>query len=374
MHNDDQRAIEPVERTNISIRSTSLRNPRVIRGLARLDRLRDSVQTFDPTFLKSESYVAVEFPSDEFERGYLWYLDDSNNWVPIGPAQGMVEIPWGVPLRFESLEFGFSDADFETLVQLQALNVLRLQEAEEVTDAGFGSLSELPLLQSLTLHGTRVSDAGLVVLRDLPNLRTLSCILNECVTDRGLEHVGSLPHLTSLELVGVGFTDAGLHHLQQLHHLETLELEEAQIDDASLRYLRSMSRLRFLDLSFTEIGDSGLRFLESLTNLRFLDLSNTRVGDASIQSLAQLEELSVLCIENTQITDRGRMAIQRALPQVELATRSIKYEHRARIWSAPSEPKYPGPSLEKTIEWMMDNIESSDGTILREWDERLRGK
>jgi PDZ domain len=57
-------------------------------------------------------------------------------------------------------------------------------------------------------------DAGLAVLRDLPNIVSLS-IIDAKLTDAALPHVAALPRLASLELHGTAFTAAGLHKFRQ---------------------------------------------------------------------------------------------------------------------------------------------------------------
>lgn len=78
-----------------------------------------------------------------------------------------------------------------------------------VTDAGLVHLKNLPQLQLLALYGSHITDAGLVHLKDLPQLQTLS-------------------------LDGTHITDVGLVHLQDLHQLKRLELSRTQVTDAGL--------------------------------------------------------------------------------------------------------------------------------------------
>ena len=79
-----------------------------------------------------------------------------------------------------------SDAGLKTIGGLKSLKQLHLNarqngDASEpesrrprITDAGMAHLTGLDLLEELRLDGTRVSDAGLALLPDLPDLTFLS--------------------------------------------------------------------------------------------------------------------------------------------------------------------------------------------------------
>ncbi len=90
---------------------------------------------------------------------------------------------------------------------------------------------------SVSFRETQVTDAGLVHLRDLPNLRWLL--------------------LDSTQI-----TDAGLVHLRGLTKLEWLELRNTQISDAGLHNLKDLKNLVYVGLSGTQITNEGSRNLE----------------------------------------------------------------------------------------------------------------
>ena len=66
----------------------------------------------------------------------------------------------------------------------------------------------------LSIHGTLITDAGLVHLKGLTKLQELH--LNETkVTDAGLAHLKRLAELQTLLLGGTSITDRGIAELQQ---------------------------------------------------------------------------------------------------------------------------------------------------------------
>ena len=82
-------------------------------------------------------------------------------------------------------------------------------------------------------------------------------------------------------------TDAGLVHLEELADLRRLTLEDPQITDAGLVHLEGLTNLSVLSLRGTQITDAGLVHVEKLTNLRNLSLGNTQVTDEGVKKLQQ---------------------------------------------------------------------------------------
>jgi hypothetical protein len=109
-----------------------------------------------------------------------------------------------------------------------------------------------------------------------------------------LFHLEHLARVTYLNLGGSGLSDEGLSSLGRLRGVLSLELSETRVSDAALGHLRGFPDLFWLGLANTGITDAGLRPIALLTNLHTLDLRGTRV------------------------TDVGVLALQTALPQLEI--------------------------------------------------------
>jgi hypothetical protein len=78
--------------------------------------------------------------------------------------------------------------------------------------------------------------------------------------------------LQSLSLTGSGITDAGLVHLEGLKNLEDLTLDGTSIEGPGLVHLRRMRKLKSLSLAGSPVDDRAVEHLESLTSLESLDL------------------------------------------------------------------------------------------------------
>ena len=163
-------------------------------------------------------------------------------------------------------------------------------------------------------YNTQITDAGLVHLKGLTSLKSLSLDHTQ-ISDTGLEHLKSLTSLRALILTGTQITDAGLKHLKGLTRLDQLYLGGTQITDAGLKHLKGLTSLRALHLTGTQVTGTGLVHLKDMTRLRHLNLNNTQITDAGVEHLKGLTSLTHLGLERTQVTNAGLSELKAALPK-----------------------------------------------------------
>jgi len=172
-----------------------------------------------------------------------------------------------------------SDQD-KAVAELQALRGKLKFEGKAVIGADLGDID--------------ITDAWLVYLDALPQLKSLSLLHGSKVTAAGLVHVYGLKELEVLDLHDVAkpMTDAELAKLvKALPHLKSLGLCDcAHLSDAGLACLAGMTRLQALDLSWCNpITDAGLEHLRGLSGLKTLTLPApsawTKITDAGVQKL-----------------------------------------------------------------------------------------
>lgn len=141
-----------------------------------------------------------------------------------------------------------------------------------------------PVVSLVVLSGSQVTDAGLVHLKGLNNLRWL--ILSDTqITDAGLEHLKGQTKLKRLELYRSQVTDVGLEHMEGLTNIEILNFYRIQITDDGLQHLKGLTKLKLLGLLETKVTDTGLEHLKGLTNLEHLGLRGTNVTEAGAKDL-----------------------------------------------------------------------------------------
>ena len=147
------------------------------------------------------------------------------------------------------------------------------------------------------------------------------------VTDVGLVHLKGMTNLESLSLLDCArITDAGLVHLKGLTNLQSLSLANTQVTDAALVHLKGMTNLQYLSLANTQVTDAGLPHLKGMASLWDLSLGYTQVTDAGLAHLKEIASLEFLELDGTQVTDTGIADLGKALPSCEICANWIAGE------------------------------------------------
>ena len=89
--------------------------------------------------------------------------------------------------------------------------------------------------------------------------------------------------------------------------------ERRKIRNQFLGLLGSLSHLTTLDLSETNITDGGLAEIEGLTALTTLVLDGSRISDEGLRAVGKLTNLRMLSLHGTEITDAGLQSLPRAI-------------------------------------------------------------
>jgi len=225
-----------------------------------------------------------------------------------------------------------TDAGLVHIKEMKRLEDLELTDTA-VTDAGLAHLTKLCDLGILSLYGTKVTDVGLQHLKPLKSLYLLG-LSHTAVTDKGLLHLSELPDIRTLILDHLKITDRGMVHLQNLKTLKDIRLGGTEITDKGLEYLRKMPLLRTVELSQTKITGSGLRHLPASTKTLWLPL--TQVDDDGLKHIAHLTNLKSLVLNNSKITDKGLKLLenQNSLRNLQIGQTKVTDTGVARLKAA----------------------------------------
>jgi hypothetical protein len=116
-------------------------------------------------------------------------------------------------------------------------------------------------LRSLTLAGTKITNAGLANVRDLTQLSTLN-LGNTPISDLGLRHLERLKNLFELDLGRTGITDAGIERLKGLKSLYRLRIEQTKVTPTGVKDLQQVLGLtlfgRWVYDSLAETRSNGI--------------------------------------------------------------------------------------------------------------------
>lgn len=136
--------------------------------------------------------------------------------------------------------------DISPLSNLVLLNYLTLQSTK-LPEAQLTPISGLTKLEVLKLDGIIFTEVGAASLVRLKGLRNLKLFWGEC-TDSAIEKISHLTKLTKLNLHGNRLTNKGLAHLTKMKNLTWLSLGNSQeFDEIGLRQLFSLEKLNYVD-------------------------------------------------------------------------------------------------------------------------------
>lgn len=258
----------------------------------------------------------------------------------------------------DELYFGNKLTD-ELLAKLTTLTRLRKLDIEvtgQLSAAGIKHLAELKGLQELNLYGDLEADVpGDEILHQLTSLKQLRELsIGQCgITDEGLKVLVQMPQLTSLRINNEGLlTDDCLSSIATLKHLQSLSMSsyvstsrygwmrfgsEALAQLSALRKLEELdlagqrfptdafefTKLKSLSVSGYQIDDEFAKKLKLCPNLRTLHFSNTQITDDGLKQIAELPELRNLNLFGDLVTDEGLRALQNAARLEHLSLRNL---------------------------------------------------
>jgi Leucine-rich repeat (LRR) protein len=129
----------------------------------------------------------------------------------------------------------------ELLVNLRRLNALILSHCHDLTDEALLEIAAIPILESLSITGANITDAGLEMMSSFPYLKEL--ILSSCKY--------RMPG-------GLQITDEGLARMKRLNTFHTLSIQDCpEVTDTSVGLLRTLTSLKSLRLKETGMTENG---------------------------------------------------------------------------------------------------------------------
>lgn len=128
------------------------------------------------------------------------------------------------------------------------------------TDEGLRTIGRFPDLERLDINSSELlTDAGITQLQSLATLKHLT-IDDSRVTDKSLEQVARLSRLETLKLYAYGYTDAGLLHLRRISNIKRLSIGVRRNDSGPpLTTFRAPDPLMFAGTGVTENGLKALK-------------------------------------------------------------------------------------------------------------------
>lgn len=231
--------------------------------------------------------------------------------------------------KLDLSETRVTDLGLLKLKDLRNVRELNLFYAELVTDEGLAVMRAWTKIERINARGTKVTDNTLALLAGKASIASLDIGYAE-VTDSGLQHLSTLPNLRELSFGGNKLTEVGLQVLRTLPRLQSLNLSGKQRTDSGLWTVgttdlgldpvASVTELRTLNLSGLGISGRGLARLKPLAKLERLDVHGCkRVGDEAVEALAGLSALKWVDVRDTGFTAAGIAELNRRRPELRVA-------------------------------------------------------
>ena len=169
-----------------------------------------------------------------------------------------------------------------------------------VTDTDLRKLAEFPKLATLDLSLTRITDQGMLALKDLRGVVDLNLRFAEYVTDEGLAAIKDWQKLERLNVHGTKISDTALEHISGIATIESLDVGSSMVTDVGLEQLSALPRLTRLTIGGNELGDAGLQSLRLLPGLTYLDLNGRQGTDSNVWTISMSDHglEAVLTLEN----------------------------------------------------------------------------
>ena len=258
-------------------------------------------------------------------QGAPYVIDGKEN--RIGPRRQMTDADWDALIgaakeqRITGVYANglITDAVLGRIAELDQVTRLGLGGSRELTDEGLRHLARMPQLQHLELNeypGGRITDRGLEVLRDLPNLRTFEMTWQAGISDAGVANLRFCEQLERVDLMGSPTGDGAIEALQgksRLSHFSSGRL----VTDAGIPLLRNFPALRKLlvDGPFSNEGLAGIAGIDSLLDLDLFwhVCGITSEGFAHLVQLPNLESLGC----DGKLSDDAAMGHIAAIPRLK---------------------------------------------------------
>jgi len=247
-----------------------------------------------------------------------------------------------------------TDAAMIGLSKLDGLTNLNLEGSARLSDAGLLKLARMPHLQELNLSGweSPITDRGLVVLQDLPELKRFQMCWAQRISDAGASNLRFCETIAGVDLLGTRTGNGAISALRgktRLRHLKTgklvtdsgLELLheipvfkrwlggrvqfslmspdaepnhlllDGPFTDAGLATIAGLQGLFALSLFWhvSELSPDGLGVLKQLPNLGFLGCEGELCNSTAMTNIAAIPRLRMLMAQGTVAGDDGFAAL-----------------------------------------------------------------
>ncbi|MBY0546685.1 MAG: hypothetical protein K2W95_05305 [Candidatus Obscuribacterales bacterium] len=179
-------------------------------------------------------------------------------------------------------------------------------------------LQSAPGIELLTIKDKQLVERDITTICRLRHLRWLA--LMSCnLTNEWLQKIlYGRPSLYYLGVHNTNVTDAGLVGVEKLSDLKYLNVSRCDVGDVTMKRVSKMPRLSLIDACYTNVTDAGIKSLESLSELDTLSVMNTKVTEKCLPGLALKKKLGKICIKGMPASKETLQKLKNALPNCKI--------------------------------------------------------
>lgn len=207
---------------------------------------------------------------------------------------------------------------FKTHPELEEID---MPDALSLDDESMAGVAELKNLKILRIGRSRVTDNGLAMLGNCPNLELVD-LHSLPVTGEGLSKAAAqargFEFLHTLEVSHTRFGPQGVPALRAMPNLQALGFDKLNLTDQEFGFIASLKKLRRLSVAEnTSLTSPSMKHIAALTELEQLKLNGLNlVDDRGFALLAKLPKLQQLEARGTGLSARGAAALRQSNPDL----------------------------------------------------------
>lgn len=274
----------------------TLTDQEIVRA-ARIPEIIEKLTTLDASNSKVTDHGLQQFK----EFPHLARVDITGLQITGAGIEGLASLNELRELTATFVKIGVPDG-WEKIGKLSQIERLDLRSTN-ITDAEVHYLKPMSALKELNVSNTRLTDAGLAELAELPNLEILWIAGNPGINGSGLLAFVRSKHKPGLKCLYASSTPLSREGMINVKRIESLELFDntyTNMNDQLLYELRAANNLKSLIVPNNQLTPASGLTLRTLRNLEFLDLSqNASVNDQILNALITLTDLKTLNLRGT---------------------------------------------------------------------------
>ena len=189
------------------------------------------------------------------------------------------------------------------------------QWVQSLMGPDFHSFLDRTVIAGVTMNGTSIDDSDVKALIGLLDIETLE-LEDSRISEAALQSIVQLPSLKTLNLSSTPIQ--AIDQLHSLPRLEHLNISYSKVRDGQLAPLAEFKALRRANLAGLQMTDAGVPALGQCVNLEELNISGAALGPKGLEPLHALKGLKQLILRSSQVAPEDLRQFSTAVPDCKV--------------------------------------------------------